>query len=132
MNNIKTNMKFQSINIVNDTMLASSVGSGSLDVFATPMMILFIEQLASDSVQMLLSNNLTSVGTNVSVDHVSATPSGLEVTTKLEITEINGREIVFGAEVYDEKGLIGKGTHKRFVVDKEKFMLKTNSKLNNN
>lgn len=109
-------------------LLAVNVGSGSLEVFATPMMVMLMEKAACSCLENYLENDETTVGTEISVKHVSATPSGMKVFAEAEVTEINGREIVFSVSAYDEAGLIGNGTHRRFLVFGEKFMQKTNSK----
>ena len=108
--------------------LASSMGSGSLDVFATPAMIALMENTASLCVEPYLEGDETTVGTEVNVRHISATPDGMKVTAEAVLTEVNGRELVFTVKASDEAGLIGEGTHKRFVVYGKRFMEKTNAK----
>ncbi len=108
---------------------AAAVGSGLLDVFATPQMIALMEATASESVAPYLDEGSTSVGTLVSVSHVAATPVGMTVRCESELTEVEGRKLVFTVKAYDECGLIGEGTHERFVIFSEKFMAKTNAKL---
>ena len=71
---------------------------------------------------------MTTVGTLVNVQHLSATPVGMTVTASCELTEIDNRRLVFTVEAKDERGIIGKGTHERFIVNSQKFMDKTNSK----
>ena len=66
----------------------------------------------------------------MNVKHVSATPESMNVTAEASLTQVNGREFIFTVKASDEKGLIGEGTHKRFLVFGEKFTAKTNSKLN--
>lgn len=110
--------------------LAVNVGSGSLEVFATPMMAMLMEKAACNCLAEYLENDETTVGTELNITHISATPAGMNVYAISEVSEINGREICFNVEAYDECSLIGKGTHKRFLVFAEKFMQKTNSKLN--
>ena len=103
--------------------LASRVGSGLVNVFATPMMIAAIEETAAGSVQPELEEGCTTVGTLVNVSHVAATPEGMKVTVETELTGIsgNGRMLTFHVEARDEAGLIGEGTHERAVVKKERF-----------
>ena len=115
---------------VDKTNLASAVGSGSLDVFATPMMIALMENAATECLGQFLDEGETSVGTLVSTNHIAATPLGMKVSATVEIISVNGREVEFSVLASDEKGPIGEGTHKRFVVFAEKFQAKTNSKLN--
>lgn len=108
---------------------AAAVGSGLLDVFATPQMIALMEATASESVAPYLDEGSTSVGTLVNVSHVAATPVGMKVRCESELTEVDGRKLTFTVKAFDECGLIGEGTHERFVVFSEKFMAKTNAKL---
>lgn len=108
--------------------LAVNVGSGSLDVFATPAMIMLMEKAACSCLDDFLENDETTVGTALDVRHISATPLGMKVSAEALLTEINGREFTFNVTASDEAGKIGEGIHKRFLVYGEKFMAKTNSK----
>ena len=114
---------------VTDANTANTMGSGSLDVFATPAMTALMEKAACNALSAYLEGDETTVGTLLNITHDSATPVGMKVTAEATVTEVNGRETVFEVTASDEKGLIGKGTHKRFTVYAEKFMGKTNSKL---
>lgn len=107
---------------------AKTVGSGELDVLATPAMIALMEETAYKSVAAELEPGMGSVGTLMNVKHVSATPVGMRVTCRTELTEVDGRRLVFHVEAYDEAGLVGEGTHERFIVDNEKFQKKADSK----
>ncbi len=130
MKNIVTGIKGTAEIISDASTLAVNVGSGSLEVFATPMMAMLMEKAACNCLADYLENDETTVGTELNISHISATPKSMKVTASAEVTEINGREICFNVEAHDECGLIGKGSHKRFLVFGEKFMAKTNSKLN--
>jgi predicted thioesterase len=107
---------------------AETVGSGSLKVFATPAMVALMEKAACEAVQEGLDEGSTTVGTLVNVEHISATPLNMSVNVTATVTEVDGRKISFSVEAFDEAGLIGRGTHERFVVFSEKFMAKTESK----
>ena len=107
---------------------AVAVGSGVLEVFATPMMIALMEKTACNSVIPYLDEGDGSVGTELNVKHVAATPIGMTVTCESELIEVEGRRLVFKVEAYDEVGLIGKGTHERFIVNNEKFQNKADNK----
>lgn len=111
--------------------LASAVGSGSVDVFATPMMIAAIEHAASQSVAPELEDGQTTVGTLVNITHAAATPEGMKVHVSTELTAVsaNSRILTFKTAAYDEAGLIGEGTHQRVVVDRARFEAKTAAKL---
>ena len=115
--------------VVTPEKTAKTVGSGLLEVFATPAMIALMEETASESVAAALAEGSTTVGTLVNVSHVSATPVGAPVRCETLLTEVEGRKLTFSVKAYDNAGLIGEGTHERFIVFSEKFMAKTNAKL---
>lgn len=117
----------QSVTVTNDN-TAAAMGSGTLAVFATPAMIALMEKTAYISVQDSLDEGMGSVGTLLNVKHVAATPVGMQVTCESELVEVDGRRLVFTVKAYDEVGLIGEGTHERFIVQNEKFLAKTNAK----
>lgn len=103
---------------------AAAVGSGSLDVFATPEMLALMENAAAKCADIFLEDGETSVGTYLGVSHTAATPVGMTVTAKAELTAVNGRELKFHVTACDEAGVIGEGEHTRFVILTEKFMSK--------
>lgn len=115
--------------IVTKDKTASVVGSGLLEVFATPAMIALMEQTASESVMSDLEEGSTTVGTKINVEHLAATPVGMRVSCISRLTAAEGRKLSFEIEAYDEVGLIGKAYHERFIVYAERFMEKTNAKL---
>ena len=117
--------------IVTNTNCADYVKSGSLQVFSTPMMIALIEEASVNALAPYLNDEETTVGTYINVYHLSATPLNIKVTAKAVITSIIEKEIEFEISASDEKGLIGKGEHKRFLVNSKRFLEKTNSKFNN-
>ncbi len=114
---------------VTQEMSAARVGSGLVDVFATPMLVALVEQTCYESVLPHLDEGQGTVGTLVNVSHVSATPIGMRVWCDSELTEVDRRRLVFSVKAYDEAGLIGEGTHERFVIDTAKFMEKLNGKV---
>jgi len=109
---------------VSADMTATKFGSGLVDVFATPAMIAFMETTALHSISSFLTETLTSVGTEVNIKHLRASPVGRDLRCESKVIEVNGKKIVFEVAVFDEDVLVGHGTHTRYVVDKEKFMLK--------
>ena len=109
---------------------AKTYGSGTLDVFATPAMIALMERTAMDSAAPYLAEDEATVGTEINVKHLSATPIGCQVTCRSELVEIDGRKLTFKVTASDSKGLIGEGTHSRFIIKKEKFLAKASEKLN--
>lgn len=110
--------------IVSDNDTATKYGSGTINVFATPAMISLMENTALNLVQKYLPDNFTTVGTEVSVKHLRATAVGKKVSCKSELIEVDGKKLVFRVEANDNEGIIGKGTHTRFVIEIEKFMSK--------
>lgn len=113
---------------VTESMTARVMGSGTLDVFATPAMIALIEETAWKSVAPYLEEGAATVGTNLNIAHVAPTPVGMTVKCETELTEVDGRRLVFNVKVSDECGEIGKGTHERFIINEEKFQSKANGK----
>ncbi len=107
---------------------ARSMGSGSLDVLATPAMIAGMENVCMKCVQSYLEEGCTTVGTKVDVSHISATPVGDTVTYKCILTEIDRKRLVFTVEAFDSAGKIGEGIHERFIVNAARFTEKANAK----
>lgn len=115
--------------VVSDKHTAKSLRSGGLDVLATPIMIALMEEAALTSVRPYLDPGADTVGTRLDVSHLSATPVGMKAWAESELVEIDRRRLVFSVKAYDEAGLIGEGTHERFIIDSEKFTAKCRSKL---
>lgn len=90
-------------------------------VFATAMMIAFIEQTCIQGLRPYLGEAQRTVGTHVDVSHVAATPVGMTVTADVELIEIAGKSLLFEVTCHDETGLIGQGIHRRAIVDLERF-----------
>lgn len=107
---------------------AKTLGSGLLDVYATPAMIALMEGCASQSVAPYLDEDCGTVGTAVNIRHLAATPMGMKVYCESILTEVDGRRLLFNVKAYDETGLIGEGTHERFIINSEKFFAKVNAK----
>ena len=108
---------------------AQEVGSGSLLVYATPCMVALMEGAACEAIEEALEEAQTSVGTELNIQHLSATPVGLEVRAEATVTAVEGKVITFEVHAYDEAGEIGRGTHKRVLVTAQKFLDKAYSKL---
>ncbi len=107
---------------------AKVMGSGTLDVFATPAMIALMENTAFESVSNQLEEGAGTVGTALNVKHVSATPVGMKVTCETELIKVEGRALTFSVKAFDEAGLIGEGEHERFIIFEEKFQKKADEK----
>lgn len=113
---------------VTEELTAAHIGSGLVSVFATPMMIALMEGTCAESVVTQLEVGQGTVGTHVNVSHCAATPVGMRVRCESELVEIDRRRLVFKVAAYDERGLIGEGTHERFIIDTEKFQAKIDAK----
>ena len=116
--------------MVTEENTAKVMGSGALDVFATPAMIALMEKTAWESVQPYLEEGSGTVGTLMNVKHVAATPVGMEVTCETKLIEVERKRLVFGVKAYDAAGVIGEGTHERFIIDNERFLAKAEAKKN--
>ncbi len=125
---IKVGLVNEAKTIVTEKNIASTMGSGCLRVFATPAMCCLMEKAASELMDSLVEEGSTTVGTALNIAHTAATPVGMEVVAKAEITAVEGRKISFKVTASDEAGEIGYGTHERFIVFKEKFQAKTDGK----
>ena len=101
---------------------AAAQASGALDVFSTPSLIALFEQTALLAVDPHLPEGFGTVGVEVSVKHMKATPIGSKVRCTVEVTAIEGRRVSFKGEMWDETGRIGEGAHTRYVINKDEFM----------
>lgn len=127
---LETGIKGKKELVVSQENTAKTMGSGTMDVFATPAMIALMENTSYTSVEKELEPGSGTVGTALNVKHVAATPVGMKVTCESELIKINGRALTFSVKAYDECGLIGEGEHERFIVFEDKFQAKADAKHN--
>lgn len=127
-NKLAVGLKGEARAVVTDENTAIAYGSGSVSVFATPAMIGLMEKAALSSVDPLLDEGYSTVGIKLEVEHLAATPKGMNVVATSELVEIDGRRLVFKVEARDDKELIGKGRHERFIVPLQKFISKAEAK----
>lgn len=125
---LKTGIKGRQTVTVTDKNTAKTMGSGTLDVFATPAMIALMEKTAWESVAGELEEGSGTVGTSLNITHDAPTPLGMTVTCDSVLVGVEGRKLIFEVEAHDEKGIVGKGTHERFIVNEEKFQKKADEK----
>ena len=125
---LETGIKGHKELMVTPDKTAKAMGSGALDVFATPCMIALMENTAFESVQAEWEEGCGTVGTALNVKHVAATPVGMKVTCDTELIKVDGRALTFLVKAYDACGLIGEGEHERFIISEEKFQAKTDAK----
>ncbi len=130
MKEMKTGITGNAEILITEKELACTVESGSLPVAATPVMVAMMEKAACNCINEYMENDETTVGTELNVKHVAASPLGAVIKAEAELLEINSREFTFNVRAYDNSGLIGEGIHKRFLVFGEKFTAKANAKLN--
>jgi len=113
---------------VSSELTAQAFGSGDLPVYATPAMIALLEGAAVQALSGQLPVGQSSVGIDLQVKHLAATPLGLTIRARAEITAIDGRRITFRVQAWDDKELIGEGTHTRFIIDVDRFMARVTAK----
>ena len=126
--NLKIGAVAQKTDSVSEKNIATVWGTGGLAVYSTPAMIALMECAAVTAVDYLLPPGCSTVGSEVDARHISASPPGMKITAKAELTGIDGRALSFKVEAFDEAGKIGEGTHGRFIVENEKFLAKVKSK----
>ena len=103
-----------------DTALAR--GSGRVEVLATPVMIALMEEAAFTLVEPYLEDGQTTVGTEVNVRHLAATPVGMRIEVEAVLTGVEGKRLFFKVVARDAREVIGTGTHERYLVSKERFL----------
>lgn len=126
---LKIGLKGTAEILVGDAQTAPRVGSGRVRVLATPVMINMMEAAALDAVENLLPDGHQSLGTHLNVGHYAATPVGMTLRATAEVTKIDGRNIEFRVEAFDDKERIGDGTHARVVVNVDRFDQRIQKKL---
>lgn len=114
--------------IVSEAQTAPRLGSGRAPVFATPAMVALIEAAAVACVESHLGEDKETLGIHIDVEHIAATPVGLQVTATAELIERDGRRLVFSVAARDEREVIGRGRHTRVIVDSARFRAKVAAK----
>ncbi len=111
---------------------AEAWGSGRAPVLGTPMLVALMEAAAVDCIDTALTDGQESLGVKIDIEHIAATPLGLEVTATAELTEIDGRKLHFRVEARDAREVVGRGRHTRILVDAARFRAKVQAKLEPN
>lgn len=125
MENILTEgLTFTAHATVTARLTAQEMGSGDLPVYATPAMTALMENAAMNAVAQSLPEGSTTVGGNISVDHLKPSPVGAHIEATARLDKIDGRKLLFTVEARQGDTVIGSGTHLRFIVDSERFMNK--------
>ena len=126
---VTVGLKGRAETLVSDQNTAQAACSGVLPVFGTPFMCTLMEEAAWKSIAPHLEEGQSTVGTKLDITHDSATPVGMKVWAESEVTAVDGKRLVLKVAAYDEKGLIGQGTHERFIITNERFLAKAAKKL---
>ena len=100
---------------------ALKFGSGKVDVFRTPAMIALMEEASINTVDKNLPDGYATVGTELNIKHIAATPEGMNVTASAELIEIDGRRLTFKVGAFDEAEKIGEGSHQRYIIELDRF-----------
>ena len=123
--NIEINKEFNKTYLVQENNTAKNMGSGDLDVLATPSLVAFMENTAKEYLNTFLPEELGSVGSNININHIAPTLVGKEITVQGKITEIiKEKIIIFSIEAYEQDKKIGDATHTRVIINNEKFLSK--------
>ena len=126
---VTVGLKGRAETVVSDANTAQAACSGALPVFGTPFMCALMEEAAWKSIAPHLEEGQSTVGTRLDISHDSATPVGMKVWAESEVTEVDGKRLVLKVAAYDERGLIGQGTHERFIITSERLLAQTARKL---
>ena len=125
---MRVGMKGEKTEMVTPIRTAAHLGSGALAVYATPAMACLMEGACMEAVAAAMPQDMTTVGTELSIKHLAATPEGMQVRAQAELTAIDGKKLTFSVAAFDEKEQIGAGTHERFIIQSEKFLHKAEAK----
>ena len=113
---------------VSETETAVHLGSGSIAVYATPALVALMENAAVRALEGYLPEGQTTVGGQIDVRHLAATPVGMKVRALAELVEVSGRKLTFNIQAWDEVEQIGEARHVRFLIDTKKFIAKVGEK----
>lgn len=127
--NIKEGLNSISEIIVDKNVTADTLGSGTLEVYATPAMIALMEDASKNAVTPYLPEGFTTVGIEINARHIKATPMGMKVNCEATLYKVEGKKLYFNLIASDETGKIGEGTHVRYIVNSEDFLKKAYNNL---
>ncbi len=108
--------------VVDGSQTAAAVGSGLVATFATPSLITLMEAAAIDAITPYLDEGESSVGSEVSIKHLAATPPGFRVRAEAVVTAVQEKRISFDVAAFDDREQVGEGTHVRYVINLSRFM----------
>ena len=121
---LKKGLSSQSSVTVSAGNTAAAMGSGDLDVFATPAMVALMENAAMKAVADALPEGSTTVGAEMNETHIKPSGLGAEIVATAVLTGVEGRKLTFNVGARDAEGMIGEGIHIRYAVDRRRFMEK--------
>lgn len=127
---MQTGLNHTSIGEVTEQHTAIKVGSGDMEVLATPVMAALMENAAMMAVRGALQEGQTTVGSMIQTTHIKPTPVGATIKATATLTAIEGRKLTFAIRAEDPSGVIGEGTHIRYIVDRQRFLSKLNDTNN--
>jgi len=128
MANIPLGTKGEEKLLVTSEVAIDFLGVESARVLSTPQLIGHLEMTARNSIKPLLDPGHDSVGTQVNIAHLAATPMGMNVTFRSEVIAATDRRVTFKVEAFDEKDKIAEGTHERGIVNVAKFATRVAAK----
>jgi fluoroacetyl-CoA thioesterase len=114
--------------IVKEEDLVSQLGDFPVDVLSTPRLIQLLETAAIKAIQDFIPTDQVSLGTEVKIKHLSATPLGMKVTANALLKGVEKNRLFFLVDAYDEKEKVAEGEHERVLVSKERFLQKVEKK----
>jgi predicted thioesterase len=126
---LKPGLSAEVTEFVTEQLTAASVRSGLVSAYATPAMSALMENASVAAIQKCMPKGQTSVGVEMNVKHIAATPVGVRVRARAEVIAVEGRRIVFQVQAWDHKEIIGEGIHTRVVVDAARFKDKLEKKM---
>ena len=121
---LEKGLKATSQVVVSESLTARAMGSGDMEVFATPAMVALMENAAMRAVAEALPEGATTVGSEMNCSHIKPSKLGAKISATAVLTAVEGRKLTFTVGATDETGIIGEGVHVRFVVDRERFLAK--------
>lgn len=119
---VKSGIRGEASTVVDDSQTAAAIGSGAVASFSTPSMVALMESAAINAITPYLDEGESSVGSEIAVRHLAATPLGFRVRVEAEVTAVDGKRISFALSAFDNQEKIGEGTHERYVIDMARFM----------
>ncbi|MFZ7101367.1 MAG: thioesterase family protein [Peptococcaceae bacterium] len=126
--NLSIGLEGEAQELVSQENTAKKYGSGGLDVYATPAMVGLMENACLQSVDPKLPEGFATVGINLDIKHLAATPIGLNVRATAVLKEIDNKKLTFHVEAHDEKDMIGEGSHTRYIIQTDKFLQRAREK----